>query len=201
MLTPQLEKELVNWTAQNSGHEFRRRYIGLSGIGDCERLIYERVRNGNYCDLSQHLKTRLSYELESDLAERIKTMGLFGPGETISLFDGLVQGHTDGLIEGREVLEIKTVGRAAHLPNQKLPSRVYWQVQAYMHYLRRPYTHVIYLARESGEIRAIGIRYHESTGRRIEEKIGRLVDAVLTYSAPACTCGRCAASSDAGPGK
>jgi hypothetical protein len=197
MNSKELQKRLVDWTAKNSGHDFRRPYIGLSGIGDCERKIYDRVRNGNHISVEEHLRTRLSYELEEALQGRLRLLGIYAPGETITLFDGLVQGHTDGLLDGREILEIKTVPLREFLPGNKVPGRVYWQCQAYMHYLKRRFCHVVYLSRDHGQVKVFGLHYDEKLGVDIQLKVGRLVDAVLGYERPVCSCGKCDSANNA----
>ena len=191
MDTRMLEGELVNWSVLNSGFEPRRSYIGLSGIGDCERLIYERFREGQMSNVKDMLKTRISYELEAALVERLKKLGKYQEGEEILLHGGLVQGHTDGSI-GKDLLEIKTVPNEAALPQEgKLSHRNYWQVQAYLHYTKRIYAHVVVLARDSGLIRVVGVKYRPDLGEEIEAKVERLVKAIREYEKPGCSCGRC----------
>jgi hypothetical protein len=138
------------------------------------------------------LKTRLSYECEGLLVERLKGMGVYGPGETISLHGGLVQGHTDGVIRPDALLEIKTVAREEWLPKDfRLPGRVFWQVQAYLHFTERRLAQVVYVARDTGMVQVTGIRVNPSIGREVEEKVGRLVTAVLGWERPGCSCGKC----------
>jgi hypothetical protein len=192
MFSKDLQRGLIQWTVAYSGHEAQRHYIGLSGIGDCERVIYDRFRQGTRATVEDHLLCRLSYELEGRLVERLKEMGVYSVGEEIVLFDGLVQGHTDGVIGRQDLLEIKTLAQERWIPEgRKLPGRVFWQVQAYLHYTGRKYGHIVYLARDTGLIYTTGVSYSEGVGRKIEEKVGRLVEAAMAYSRPACTCGRC----------
>jgi hypothetical protein len=183
-------QQLVNWTVQHSGHREKRGYIGLSAIGECERAIYDNVHAGQKFGVDEHLRTRLSFELESALIERLKALKLYGEPEEIDLFNHAVQGHTDGLV-GDAVLEIKTVSYDAHFPNGRLPERVYWQVQAYLHFLNRRQALVVYMARANGEIRVYPIWYNPKVGQQIVEKLERVTNAVLSYERPACTCGRC----------
>lgn len=192
MLSKELQTSLINWTILNSGHQEHRGYIGLSGIGDCERVIYERYLHGNQASLDDHLKTRISYELESKLIQRLSEMRLYSPGETIELYDGLVQGHTDGVLAGADLLEIKTIPLEQWLPKDgRLPHRVFWQVQAYLHFTQRRYAHVVYLARDSGYAQVYGTRVSDRMGQKITEKLERLVEAVQEGRRPDCTCGRC----------
>lgn len=191
----QLQADLVDWSVKNSGYEDHRQYIGLSGIGDCERVIYDRVRNGGRAQpVAEHLKTRVSYELEEDLVRRLDAMGVYYPGETISLHGGLVQGHTDGVIKPSALLEIKTVQREEWLPKDyRLPNRVYWQVQGYMTFLKRSIAFVVYLARDTGAICVVAVKYNPGIGRQVREKVERIVKAVVGFERPGCSCGRCEA--------
>ena len=183
-----LKDALMNWTVLNSGHQ-NREYIGLSGIGDCEMLIYDRVRRPEKPSVDEHLKFKVGYEFEALVIERLKALKVYQAGEVISLADGLVQGHTDGRIGG-DILEIKSVPAGRFLPVEgKLPHRVFWQVQAYLHYLERQWCQVLYIARDTGAICTVGIRYREEIGQEIEARVARLVAAVLNYERPACSCG------------
>jgi hypothetical protein len=50
---------------------------------------------------------------------------------------------------------------------------------------------VLYLARDTGEIRVVGSSYNNQAGYKIEQKVERLVQAVRAMQRPACTCGHC----------
>jgi len=176
----------------HSGHVDRRAYIGLSTISECERVIYDRYLHGEHPATGEHLKFRVGFELEEALINRLRAMKIYTEGECIQLFDGLVQGHTDGVIRGVDVLEIKTVPLENFIPRPgKIPAKVYWQVQAYMRFTRRNFAQVIYLARDSGLTEVFSVRASEPIARKIELKLERLVHAVRTLERPACTCGRC----------
>ncbi|RPI64503.1 MAG: hypothetical protein EHM48_00700 [Planctomycetaceae bacterium] len=186
-----LQTALVNWTVAHSGHEQARAYIGLSGIADCDQVIYDRYFEGSHAQVGQHLLTRVSYDLEAKLVERLGDIGIYQTGEEISLFDGVVQGHTDGRI-GEAVLEIETIALERWLPQEgRLPNRIFMQVQAYMHYLKRDFCHVLYLARDTGIVQVNGIRRRPELGDVIEAKVSRLAVAVLEYQRLPCSCGKC----------
>lgn len=198
----ELESELVNWSVKHSGFEMRREYIGLSGIGDCPAAIYDRYTQSRTITVDEHLKTRLSFELEYALVSRLREMGLYQAAEPIRLYGGLVQGHLDGLVKrGNEtdLLEIKTVPLAEHIPTRaaQLPRRVFWQVQAYLHYSRRmhkldcSWALVMYLARDCGLVSVKPVRYSRETGMQIDAKVKSLVEAARQLVRPACECGRC----------
>ena len=192
MYTEELQRMLVNWTVLHSGHVDRRGYIGLSEMADCDLVIYQRYFNGQHFAMDEHLKAKICFEMEAQLVERLRTMNIYSPGDEICLYDGLVQGHTDGVIGGQDLLEIKTVPRWEHIPtNFRLPSKVYYQVLAYLHFTKRKYAHIVYLARDSGLLQVFGLRYHEETGKKIAEKLERLVDAIRETRRPECSCGHC----------
>jgi hypothetical protein len=192
MQTRHLQQELMNWTVGHSGHVARRNYIDLEGIGDCARAIYDRHMTGTHAAVAEHLKMRASYELERGLIARLQSLGVYSPGEEIELLGGLVKGLTDGVIDGRDVLVVETVALEPHLPKDgRLPRRMFLRVQAYLHYLQRGWGQVVYLARETGLIQVYGVKYQEGIGAATEEKVAQLVEAIRTYTQPACVCGRC----------
>jgi hypothetical protein len=187
-----LQAALLEWTAKNSGHVVNRQYIGLSGMGDCDRVIYERFVNGVQHSKSERIQDAYSFEVEAAIICRLDAMGLYQPAPVISLYGGLIKGHTDGLVGG-DLLEIKTVRLAAHFPEfPRLPNRVYIQVQAYMQYAGLERAHVIYVARESGDLRVIGCTYNPRVGERIKLRVENLVMCVHEKRIPECSCGgRC----------
>jgi hypothetical protein len=192
-----IQTALVNWTVTHSGHENNRSYIGLSGIGDCDRICYDRYFHGSPAHgVNGHLLCRISYELEAALIERLKASGLYTPADPISLYDGLVQGHPDGFINSfvdHDLLEIKTVAEEQHFPkNGRVGRRIYRQVQAYLHYTKRKRAQVLYLARANGALAVVTLGYNPTVAFEIVGKLEHLVQAVKNVRQPNCTCGRCA---------
>lgn len=187
-----LESALVNYTVRFSGHHERRSYMGLSEVGGCERIIYEHYRRGySTVSVQQRLVTKISFELEAALVERLTAMGIYQAGPEISLHGGLVQGHPDGLVSG-DLLEIKTAAMEDHFPEGgRLSRRVFYQVQAYLHFLDLKNAQVLYLARANGAICVVGVRYAPPIGREIEGSVERLVRAAREHREPRCTCGKC----------
>jgi len=186
----ELQKKLVNYIVMNSHHDPHRCYIGLSSIADCERVIFDRYLHGNQATITEKMRCSLSYDLEALLIQKLRAMRTYSASETITLYDGLVQGHTDGRI-GRDLLEIKTISTEQGFPEQHVPFRVFYQVQAYMHYLNVKVTQVLYLARDNGAIRVYGVFYSKAKGVEIAEKVERLVTAIKEMKRPECTCGKC----------
>jgi len=192
MKSTDLQRTLTNYIVKNSRHEAHRAYIGLSGIADCEAIIYDRYFHGTPATINGHLKTSLSYDLEADLVSKLSLLKLYRPAPPIELYDGLVLGHPDGKIDDDDLIEIKTVERETWFPEvPHLPNKVFYQVQAYMYYGGYRRAHVIYLARDTGALRVIGVTQSTPIAQRIEDKLARLVEAVHLVQRPACSCGKC----------
>jgi hypothetical protein len=189
-ITGDLQRQLVNYIVEHSGHDAHRRYIGLSGIGDCEQVIYDRYIHGTPATIGERMKSAISYDLERALVEKLTALRLYRIGVVISLYNGLVQGHTDGWIKD-DLLEIKTVAQEKWFPEHHLLTRVYFQVQAYLHYLKINYAQVIFLARDTGAVQVYKERRDDRRGEEIAGKVDRLVVAVNTLKRPECSCERC----------
>lgn len=86
-LTADLQRQLVNYIVEHSGHEPHRRYIGLSGISDCEQVIYDRYIHGTPATVSERMKTAISYDLESVM---------FAQGNAGGRFAWMVRFHWNG---------------------------------------------------------------------------------------------------------
>ena len=189
-----LQTALIHYTAHHPWLEPHRTYIGLSGIADCPRILYDKYLRsaGN----SEHGNTKLltyymGYAMEADIISRLQAIGDYQPSIEISLYDGLVKGHTDGSFNS-DLLEIKSVALTEYLPrNGRLPDRVWWQVQAYMAYTQFTQTQVVYIARDYGELMVIPVRFSRAMQTKVENKIDRLVNAVRLHQRPPCECGKC----------
>ena len=189
-ITADIQRQLVNYIVEHSGHEPHRRYIGLSGIADCEQVIYDCYIHGTPATIGERMKTAISYDLERVLIEKLTALQLYHKSADIYLYNGLVQGHTDGRIK-EDLLEIKTVEREEWFPENHLPFRVFYQVQAYLHFLKLNFAQVIYLARDNGAVQVYKERLDIRRGDEIARKVDRLVTAVTIMQRPECTCGRC----------
>jgi hypothetical protein len=185
-----LQAAFLDHSIKTSGYDDHRDYIGLSTIAECPAEIYRRFFDSTPASVRRRLKTKASYEIEEDLKARLKAIGIYSPGKEISLFDGMVKGHTDGELFGA-LLEIKTVPLDDHIPQGKIPIRVYWQCQAYLKYGEYSLCHVLYYSREDGLFRFFEVDPHAPTMNLIEGKLERLVRAVRTRTRPACECGKC----------
>ncbi len=195
MIARELEEKLIDWSRANSGYDEHRPYLGLSGIGDCSLVIYRKYFNRTGASAESQIKTRYSYEVEQLIQRRLLAMGGsmkgYFPGKEISLYDGLVRGHTDGEFD-EDLLEIATVPLTEHLPRgDQIPRKKFWQSQAYMLYGHYNRTIVIYFARDYGVFRFFELRPDNRLQIEIQQKIDHLVGAVIKKIPPPCECGRC----------
>lgn len=193
-----LETRLVNYTIHHARVANRDLYIGLSRIGECPRqnyFLYFTHGLGQRTE-SEMMKFYIGYASEDDVVLRLQALGEYHPGIHISMFDGMVQGHTDGSFDGR-LVEIKSIPDEAYLPKDgKLPQRVWWQVQAYLRYTAFTEAYVIYLARDTGRLRVYEVGEDKEMGRRINNRVHALIRAIDNRVPPPCGCGKCGRSHD-----
>ncbi len=191
MKATDLERILMDWTLRHSGYDEQRHYIGLSGIADCPRILYHRYFNETPATPALKLRTRYSYELEAILIERLTGIGVYKKRkEPITAYHGVVQGHVDGEISG-DLLEIKTVPLGDHIPNGRIPAKVYWQCQGYMYYGHYPATLCLYFARDSGQFKIFDVWPDRKIMMTIDRKIQDLIETIHKTQPPRCECGRC----------
>lgn len=196
MKAEDLERILIDWTLRHSGYDEHRNYIGLSGIADCPQIIYHRYFNETPASNGLKLRTRYSYEIEANLIDRLKGLGIYKERKNpITAYGGIVQGHIEGEVSG-SLLEIKTVPLAEHLPNGSVPRKVYWQSQAYMYYGAYPETLCLYFARDSGQFKVFDLWPDHRIMMDIDRKIQNLIIAIQIKKQPDCTCGKCPQEKD-----
>jgi len=187
-----LQDQIIRWTMQNSGAESRD-YLGMSAIGQCPRRLYTEQVRGKPWNVQGHFYCYLGYLFERDMLARLKSLdpGAIGSPQEFSDFGGRFQGHSDGSWRG-DLLEIKST-TTEKLPEgrMRIPKVHYWQVQTYMHYGHFNRAIVIYIARDTGQLRVIEIRRNEQIGELARLKAASILEAVDLGSPPDCECGWC----------
>lgn len=185
MTSKSLAQQLEDYTASISKFETKRDYISLSHIAQPEEEIISQFLHGFTDSHEIRLRCYKGYQMERDFLERIqRVLGLNPMVELeVSAFDGLVQGHPDFEFMNSPG-DCKSVPLDKHLPENKLPRKVYWQMQAYMKYLRSDRALVLYESRETGRIRDYWIRSNFSIQQEIEQKLKRVVEVVKRKMAP-----------------
>lgn len=200
----ELETQLINWTVRNSGIEVRN-YLGMSAIGHCPRYLYYLMLGGREHNIQSHHYCYLGYLFERDILNRLEQLGrevngrdapILKSGREFVDFAGRFQGHTDGEWDG-DLLEIKSV-RHDRLPgeNGRLPRTHFWQIQTYMHYGSYRLARVVYVARDTGHIRVVGLRRNEKIGELARLKAATVLEAVDRRRPPPCECGHCKTVTD-----
>ncbi|HMT28789.1 MAG TPA: hypothetical protein PKD91_05870 [Bacteroidia bacterium] len=172
-------QQIEEFTASISGFDLHRKYIGLSNIFlDADTLI-NNYNQGQTADHLSKLKCYKGYQMEKDLVHRIqKVYGNKISFKDILAFDNLVQGHPDFWYEEIIPGDCKSVLLDSHLPDDKLPRKVYWQVQGYMLYGNAQKAIVIYESRESGRIRHRWVNRNEVICREIQTKIETIIRSI-----------------------
>lgn len=194
-----IEHILASWTVNSSGHDERRDYLGMSGIGDCPLEQYRRFVSGQHFPPSALLRTHAGYVWERSIKERLAACGLLfigGERELVALFDSRFRGHTDGEIafNGRRyLLEIKSVVDfvLSETKSKGIPKRHWMQVQAYEHFGGYDEAMILYVARDSGRLYLAAAERNAAAGRDIEERAKRILEAIDLGKPPACECGKC----------
>lgn len=176
----QIASNLMSWTCDHSGHESRRDYIGLSHCSSQIELILESWKDGFSADSIALLKCYKGYQMEADLLRRLRAV--YGdrvkPGGEITAFGGLVKGHPDFRFDDFPG-DMKTVPLDEHLPAiERLPRRVFWQLQGYMLYSGKTKVLCIYESRESGLIAAYWVYPVRCIQDEIHEKMTSVVSQV-----------------------
>jgi hypothetical protein len=172
-------KKLEEYTAANSHFETARNYLSLSHAALPAGAILEQYEKGFEDSLATRLKCYKGYQMERDLLGRIKAV--FGndieTGLEISAFDGLVKGHPDFFFKGAPA-DVKSVLLDDWLPVERLPRKVFYQMQAYMKYSGRAEALVIYESRETGNMRAFFIPQNWRIQEEIDGKYSQIVEQI-----------------------
>ncbi len=178
-----ISQQIEKYTADHSGFETSRDYVSLSQIHLPADEIIRQYINGFTADHLQRLKCYKGYQMERDLKVRIEET--FGSERVyltpaVSAFDGIVAGHPDLLLD-KLPADIKTVPLDEHLPVDRVPRRVFLQLQAYMLYGNWPRSLAIYESRETGRIADFWVNPVVSVQNEIHQKLTTVVDYIRIH--------------------
>lgn len=164
----QIATFLENYTCNISHFETSRDYISISHCGLSVDEIFEQHTQGFSDTPDIRLRCYKGYQMEADLKARIK--GAFPTrykdGVEVSAFGGKVKGHPDFMFDGFPS-DCKSVPLDEHLPQGRVPRKVYWQMQGYMLYLNTSTSLVIYESRATGKL----LDFWISANLKIQEEI------------------------------
>jgi hypothetical protein len=173
-----IAKEIIKYTCENSNFNKKRNYISLSHIYLPIEDIVNQFKNGFEENEQIKLKCYKGYQMEKDLLLRM--IKIYGEriciGHEIKLKDNLVQGHPDFTFDDYPG-DCKSVLMDNWLPELwKIPKKAYWQMQAYMLYMKKEKALLIYETRETGLIKDYWIKENKSIQQEIEDKIEKIID-------------------------
>lgn len=171
---------LIAHTVANSQYDSHRGYLGMSQIIADEAEILKKFRSETPATQEHQLKCYKGYQMEADLVKRCKQIwgDKITTGKELSAYNGMVKGNPDFFLNNKPC-DCKSVLLDSHIPEpNKLPKRVYWQMQAYMLYAKENLSFVIYESRESGKLSVIAVRQNRHIQAEIELKFQRLVKAI-----------------------
>jgi len=202
-----LQRRLGEALLGQSGHDERRDYLGMSGIGDCSRELYFRYTEGQEADGRLHWYSWMGYTIEAaiiDLTERTKR-----DIEVVAGFDERFRGHVDLALSQRDLVEIKSVTWSKFsritLAQQAEP-RHQAQVQMYLRHGGWERCLVIYTPRdvdykEYYEVVArlsvplpffvVEVRPDTALADSLDAKARAILAAIDQGQPPQCDCGWC----------
>lgn len=170
---------LEGYTALHSNFDKTRDYVSISHASDSVEQIIQNYFCGFEDSLEIRLRCYTGYKCERDLLARIgKTFGdRVKMCPEIFEYDGLVKGHPDFLFDELPA-DCKTVPLDEHLPNGRMPNRVFWQMQGYMLYLKKPKALVIYESKATGKIQDYWIHSNYNIQTQIKAKFDAVVKEI-----------------------
>lgn len=168
--------QLEEFTASISQFDTHRPYIGLSNIYLEPATLIDHYLNGQTSDLIGKLKCYKGYQMEKDLVGRIQSLYKDRISfREIEAFDGLIKGHPDFWYDNIPG-DTKSVLMDDWFPDEKLPRKIYWQLQGYMLYGNSHKAIVVYESRESGRIKHKWVNRNEIICREIKVKVESIVN-------------------------
>lgn len=179
MTEKEIEKKLIEYTVINSKFEEKRDYVSMSHAHMSIEDLLKQWKNGFQADEKARLKCYKGYQMEADLLKRVKDIFVdkITDGGEIEGFEGKVKGHPDFRFEGNPG-DFKSVLCDDWMPANKLPFKVYCQMQAYMFYDNAKMALVIYESRQSGIIKAFWVTPNTSLQEEIDFKFKSVVKVI-----------------------
>jgi hypothetical protein len=180
---PNVAQELEDYTAKISRFELKRSYLSLSHISLDDDEILSQWFNGFKDSHLTRLRCYKGYQMERDLINRV--IALYGDTNVklnVEVKAGsLWKGHVEMLLHDIPT-DCKSVPLDAHLPIDRVPRKVFMQMQAYMLYGKWDLGRVIYESRESGVIREYMLQPVTSVQAQIEAKRKRVESQIPCVS-------------------
>lgn len=170
---------LEGYTALHSKFETSRDYVSISHCYDSPEKMIDTFFNGFEDSLEIRLRCYTGYKCEADLLKRLGLV--FGDRvkmcPAIYEYDGLVKGHPDFIFDGYPA-DCKSVPLDEHLPDGRLPNRVFWQMQGYMLYMKKEKALVIYESKATGRIKDYWVHANRTIQSQIKDKFDYVVNEI-----------------------
>lgn len=155
--------------------------------GACLReLYYDRMgvqpERSNYA--SELKLFALGHYIHNGLQAMLKEIfPQFQPEVHISLPSLHIEGHTDGVLDDW-VVEIKSIGDASYKTLVRPKKEHLWQVHCYMAALDIPRAQVLYVNRNTGDMRLFRVRFQPEVWAQVAALIGTVERAVAAETPP-----------------
>lgn len=183
-----IAEALESYTASISQFETSRNYVSLSQCALPADELLKSYYQGFEDSHAIRLRCYKGYQMEKDLKQRLIALQdhCFTEHEEITAFDGLVKGHPDlkiWLPTERYPADCKSVPLDEHLPELKVPRKVFWQMNGYMLYAKVDRSVVIYESRETGKVRDYWLHANRTIQQEIEIKLNFVVNQIKIKAA------------------
>jgi len=192
--------EKVNETVRrSSGLEKRREYLGMSMIGYCPKVIYERYYQRQNPGMTEHRNCYRGYYFESETKRLLIKSGVLrinSSKDVVSSFDTMFRGHIDGEDNSGNLIEIKSMTniKFEKIVNdgRGIPKKHYMQIQAYMKAGNYPAAYYVAVSTELFPMmHVVKIGRNEGMMLEIEDKARNILNCIKYEQPPKCECGYC----------
>ncbi len=181
---PRLELLMRAETARMCGHEERQGELHMSMLYKEEWDILALLRNGWHATEEEKQKLFQGTWSEQGILNRLRGVcekegWTLQTGVKLEAFGGMVIGHPDAVINGHVLVEIKTVPNVdameKTLRDNKVPFKVFGQMQAYMFYGKYVTGIAIYEERATGLERIVEVPVDRAFQERMNTKAEKIV--------------------------
>jgi hypothetical protein len=192
-----LSDRVQAYIREHSNYDTQRSYLGMSGIGQCPRRLYDRFINPSEPTDETYRTCYLGYLWEDEAKDILEGAGIYrdkSERELVVLFDERFRGHTDGETSEGNLLEIKSVTAYAMekiKQSNKGKREHFAQVQTYMRYGDYSQALVAYVSRDPMEFYFISVPRVAIVGEDMERKAQRILRAIDARNRPSCECRYC----------
>ncbi len=176
MKVKEIAEALEKYTIEKSNFDEKRNYISMSHSHLSVEELIEQYTKGFEKTKDICLKCYKGYQMEEDMISRLNAVfkEKITNGGEIEVFAGIVKGHPDFRFENNPA-DLKSVLMDDWIPKEKVPYKVYCQMQSYMMYSNRDRGLVIYESRETGIIKAFDLFSNNKLQKEIHNKFREVV--------------------------